>query len=233
MSTKVIVALYEAVGGPKHKKREADGLMAGPTDKGEYVFAYCGKASSPKYYRFWSKVRWGTSLREKNGVLQVYVRRRWRPLKNFTPATKKDILDYHEELYGTRRLPEKWVFNDFGHLACRYFKDLDKDGRRDKNERLHSELLHTTPVDEADSAQGRPVYLSESHGCIHVKPKDIDEMKQNGFLKSGNKLFVHKYTETAPRVPRGSGGPPFEVHFFPGSMMIVVKGHRPRAGSGK
>jgi len=224
MPPKVIVGTYDAVGGPKKAFKAHDGYRAGPTDAGEYVIAYCGKHSSSKYYRYWSKVRWGTPLREKRGVLQVYVNKRWRPLKNFTPATKDVIMDRHKALYGTRKLPSKWVFNDFGHLTCYFFKDLDKDRRKDKNERIHSELIHTTPDDEASTAQGKPVILTESHGCIHVKPNDIDEMRKKGYLKPGNSLIIHGYKKVAPIGPKGLGGPPFEVHFFPGAKKIVIEG---------
>jgi len=225
MATKLIVATYDAVGGPRVPIKGGDGLTMGPTDQGNYVMAYCGRHTSPTY-RYWSRIPWGASLKEEKGVLKVFVKGRWQPLRNFTPATKNEILDRHEALYGVRKVPPKWVFNDFGHMTCKFFRDKNRNRRLDAGEKIHPEYIHTTPDDEAQSAMGAPVILVESHGCVHVKPKDIDEMGKKGYLKAGNSVIVHKYTETAPVAPVGAGKAPYEVHFFPGSKKIVVKGRK-------
>jgi len=224
MSNKVIVGIYDAVGGPKTPIMRADGYQAGPTDKGEYVIAYCAKHSSPRMYRTWSNIRWGTPLRERKGILEVYINGKWQALKNFTSATKTDIQDYHQQLYGSWKVPKTWVFNDFGHITCYFFQDINKNRRLDGKERIHAEFVHTTPGNEAQSAQGKPVILTESHGCIHVEPSDIDNMIKNGYLNKGNTLIIHSYPDTAPIWPWGIGTPPFEVHFFPGAKKIVIKG---------
>ncbi len=224
MTLKVVVDVYDAAGGPGSPVMGGDGYTMGPTDSGQYVIASCGRHISRQTYRYWSRVPWGTPLKEDKGILKVFLRGRWQPLRIFTPALKGEILDRHQELYGSRIIPKKWVFNDFGHMTCYFFKDLDKDRKLDSNERIHREYVHTTPLDEAQTAKGNPVILTESHGCIHVKPKDIDAMRNKGYFKAGNSLVVHKYSETASLSPRGRGKPPFEVHFFPGSKKMVIKG---------
>ncbi|MDL1984961.1 MAG: L,D-transpeptidase [Deltaproteobacteria bacterium] len=225
MKKRVIEKIYKAVGGPSVAKMGGDGYKAGPTDAGKYVIAYCGRHSS-RLYADWSKIRWGSSIKEENGKIFVYHNNRWQHLSKLTTLGREDILDYHEELYGTRIIPKKWVFNDFGHQTCYFFKDLNKNRRLDKNkgEKIHSEFIHPTPNNEASSARGLPVILTESHGCIHVKPKDIDEMSKKGYLKAGNIIIIHKYNEIAPIQPIGQGNPPYQVHFYPNSQRLVIYG---------
>jgi hypothetical protein len=227
LANKVIVGIYDAVGGPKTPRKGEDGLPMGQTDAGKYVVARCTRAIAEKNYSYWSRVPWGTPLDGQRGIIKVFLNGKWQPLSKFTPATKKEILDYHEELYGSRIIPNKWVFNDFGHMACYYFEDLNKNLKKDGKEKIKKELIHTTPDREAQTAMDEDFVLDlsdESHGCIHVKPKDIDEMIDKGYLKAGNRLIIHRYNETAPIGPVGIGKSPFEVHFFPGSLKILVKG---------
>jgi hypothetical protein len=224
MHPKVIIDTYEAVGGLAKAVKAPDGYVAGPTDAGEYVVAYCGKHTSAKVYRYWSGVPWGASIRERRGQLEVYVSGRWQSLSLFTPATKEAILNAYFDLYGRRELPKTWVFNDFGHQTCYFFKDVNKNLKLDGKEHIHREFIHPTPSNEAQTERGNPVILFESHGCIHVKPKDIDEMIRKGYLKAGNKIFVHSYLEKEPVRTRGNGHPPYELHFYPGSKNIVVEG---------
>lgn len=223
MGKKVIVAVYEGVGGPETAVMGSDGFEAGATDAGSYVVAYCGKHSSRRYPH-WSRIRWGTPLKEEKGKLYVKHERHWKPISDFTTASKDDILEYHEDLYGVRKLPSKWVFNDFGSSTCYVFKDHNKNRKLDGKERVHGEFFHTTPPNEAETALGDPVILTESHGCVHVKPVDITEMRKKGYFRSGNLVHVHKYSESAPTAPKGPGKSPYELHFYPGDRKIVVKG---------
>lgn len=221
---KVIVDFFDAVGGPISPKMGADGFEAGPTNSGQYVIARCGRHSSRRY-QDWSKIRWGTPLKEEKGKLYVKVAGRWRRLSEYTAVGKNDIVDRHERLYGTRSLPSKWVFNDFGHMTCYYFKDGNHNKRRDRNERIQGEFIHTTPVNEAQTSMGTSVILTESHGCVHVKPRDIDIMIRKGYLRRRNLFIVHSYTQHIPKQMTSSshGRPPYELHFYPLDKIILVK----------
>jgi len=230
MANKVLVATYDAVGGPKMRRREQDGFWAGPTDAGTYVMHRCGKHSS-RTYAAWSKIPWGSQLKEEDGQLLVMYKGKWTPLEKITPVRKKDILDYHEKLYGTRKIPETWIFNDFGHKTCYFFKDKNKNRRldRSKGERIHPEYFHTTPPNEAEADLGEEVDLQESHGCIHLKPGDIDVMTKRGYMKRGTKVVIHSYTGRIPgyhRDPHARG--PYEVHFYPGIKKVAVIGRPAR-----
>lgn len=93
--SKVVVARYEAVGGPPESGTDQAGNPYGPTGKGQYVVAYCGKHTSPNLYRFWSGIPWGARLRLRNENVEVFLDGRWQPTTNFTPATREDIMSRH------------------------------------------------------------------------------------------------------------------------------------------
>ena len=228
--TRVKIATFDAVGGPAALVRAADGYVAGPTDEGTYRVARCGKHSSPSY-PVWSKIRWGSELKEEKGTVLVKHDGRWQPIASLSPTLDKAaIAQRNLELYGKHELPTKWVFNDFGHMTCYFYKDKNNNAKLDKDlgERVHTEYFHTTPDDEADDAAGKPFTLGESHGCIHLRPKDIDEMINKGYFKAGNTVVVHKYKAKIPRWDSDTGGTaPYEIHFFPGARQVVVVGRRP------
>ncbi len=225
MAKKVIIQIYDAVGGPKNATMGADGFRAGPTDQGRYVVAYCGKHSSSRY-AYWSRVRWGSKLEDRGGELWVQHKGKMRALKTVTPVTRQEIEEKHQELYKTKKVPDKWVFNDFGHKTCYFFKDKNKNRRLDKKagEKISGEFIHTTPKTEAATARGETVILTESHGCVHVKPADIDEMTKKRYIATGVPLIIHTYDKLAPTGPKTVGSGPFEVHFFPGATKLVVYG---------
>lgn len=232
MSKRVIVAKFDAVGGPGELVNADDGFVAGPTDAGTYRMSHCGKHSSPSY-KHWSTVRWGSDIRAlKDGTVEVMHDGKWRKLSEVTIGmTKDDLIKRNFELYGRNELPAKWLFNDFGHMTCYFYKDKNANGRldRDAGEKIHTEYFHTTPDDEATDAGGGDVSLSLSHGCIHLKPKDIDAMIAAGYFASGNSVVVHKYSAKVPAWDTDEAGTkPFEVHFFPGASQVVVTGRRPR-----
>jgi hypothetical protein len=159
----------------------------------------------------------------------AFVDGRWQRVSDLTGgATKKDVLDYYQDLYFIRRLPATWVFNDFGHLTCYMFKDRNGNNRLDPTagESIHGEFFHTTPPDEADTALRRPVNLQESHGCIHLKPLELDEMVRRGYMRKGVKVVVHQYSELFAKFPSGRGTGPYELHFFPKLRSLVVVGRR-------
>jgi hypothetical protein len=228
MARQVIVAKYDAVGGPEVAAIGGDGFTAGPTDAGRYRVAYCGKHSSRRYAT-WSKIKWGTEIKEEGGNVLVKHKGKWTALSNLTTVDKDDLVNYYEELYGKKELPKKWVFNDFGHMTCYFYKDRNKNRRldADKGEKVHGEFFHTTPRTEAETDLGLPVLLDESHGCIHVKPNDIDKMIKSGHMKSGNSVVIHGYRERMPAGPvDAKGKAPFSLHFYQGEKTLLVYGRK-------
>ncbi len=179
MSRLVLIEQYEAMGGPEVGGRGNDGFEEGPTDSGEYRIAYCKRHVSRRY-PFWSSVPWGADLKEEAGEIWVKVRNTWERLSRYSPATKEDIAERHKELYRIRALPSSWVFNDFGHMTCYLYKDRNRNGKLDGQETIHGEFLHTTPETEAAHKMGERVRLEPSHGCVHLKPADIDDPRVYG-----------------------------------------------------
>jgi hypothetical protein len=233
MSERVVVDIYEAVGGPEKPGKDEYGLPYGPTDAGTYVFHGCGPHSSPTYKK-WSTIPWGSKLKFLNGEILVKYKGKWiRPqdINRFGPTTQ-EILNQHYKPpalggLGLTDFPSKWVYNDFGHTTCKFFRDVNKNRKLDKGEHIHSEYVHTTPDNEAQFAKGEKVELYESHGCIHVKPADIDDMIHKGYMRKGNSAKVHKYNEKPVSLAVSSSGkPPFEVHFYPGAQKIYIVGRK-------
>jgi hypothetical protein len=59
-------------------------------------------------------------------------------------------------------------------------------------------FIHTTPEDEQAAAAGTDRPLVNSHGCIHVRPADRDDMMSKGYLVKGMKLKVMPYGQVGP-----------------------------------
>ena len=60
--------------------------------------------------------------------------------------------------------------------------------------------IHTTPPTELQAAANAPVQLTHSHGCIHVNPKERDDMIARGYLVGGRPSPARSTTRTcSPR----------------------------------
>jgi hypothetical protein len=125
------------------------------------------------------------------------------------------------------KLPDTWIFNDFGHITW-YMVQANAHEAPGSKPKIHNEFIHTTQRNEYQTSHHSRVVLEYSHGCIHIKPHDIDEMALKGYLKVGNLFIVHKYNEK-PSIKINSTVAGkysrFQVHFFPGLEQIVVCGY--------
>jgi hypothetical protein len=122
----------------------------------------------------------------------------WASVSKDHGISRQDIVDLHKDLYGTATVPSTWIFNDFGPLAIRWFKDLNGNRKLDGGERLSGQMFHTTPENEAQQALGKPVLLGPSHGCIHLKPADRNKLFHQGASKPKTVFIVHRYHERLP-----------------------------------
>ena len=95
-------------------------------------------------------------------------------------------------------IPDTWVFNEFGPIAIRYFRDRNRNRKLDAGESRMGEMIHTTPENEAQTVQGQPVELDTSHGCIHIKPSDRDLLLRLRAFAKGSLLVVHGPSELVP-----------------------------------
>jgi hypothetical protein len=190
-------ARFEAMGGPA--KMGNDPHMAEePTWSGQFIIDKAEPYRTPSWGA--SKLVWGTKLRDmpsKKDIWYALPSGKWGSLKQLyeNNEAREIIRRHHEVLYGTKIVPDTWVFNDFGPIAIRWFKDLNGNKVVDGKERLSGQMFHTTPDNEAEVALGAPVRLTPSHGCIHLKPNDRDRLFTIGAFKRGTSFTVHKYYE--------------------------------------
>jgi len=224
----------DAMGGPDAPVKGGDGFSMTPTRVGRYVIQIIEKHVSQNRYGYWSGVPWGTPMRLNKNITEVKMNNIWKPLtavnihwgkyQHAQSEVTKTILERYRDLNYVGVFPDKWVFSDFGHVAVKYFKDLNHNGRFDGKESIMGDFIHTTPDDEARTARKEAFTLQGSHGCIHVKPNDIDALITAGYIKKGNNIEVHEYSErtislslTRDRAKQG-----YEVHFYPGIHKIVI-----------
>lgn len=211
-----------------------------PTRSGRFTILTIEKHVSGGRWLF-STIPWGTPMRVDPDAIYIRLNNKWRKLSSTDPRwladyknstnpeqdLKKMLLDYYKPMgaqYG-KAIPDSWVFNDFGHVSIKYFRDANRNGIFDRGkESIISDFIHTTPPDEAQTAfnnrNNRPdnIALSYSHGCIHVKPNDIDHLISNGYVRKGIIIEIHPYA-AALHAPvsymSNDGTQPHELHFFP------------------
>lgn len=195
-----VKASVEAWGGPKEIGNDPS-MPEEPTWPGEYRIGRSEAYRTPSWG--WSVLKWGTPLQDKGEKLDdVWYRTsggRWASIAKDYKISRRDIMRFNADLYSSFEVPKTWVFNDFGPLAIRWFKDLNNNGIMDGKEALSGQMFHTTQVNEAQAANGMKVRLVPSHGCIHLKPADRDRLIGMGVFRPGTKFIVHSYGEMYER----------------------------------
>jgi hypothetical protein len=189
------VSRYEAWGGPSAVGTDPR-MPEEPTWPGTYVIHSTHSYVTPTWP--FSKIKWGTPLQDKPQLNDVYYQlpsKKWGSVKKDTGIERKNILQTYFNYYGKMKVPATWVFNDFGPMAIRWFKDTNGNKILDKNETLSGQMFHTTPQNEAENALGKTVQLGPSHGCIHLNPRDRDTMLNLGAFKPQTIFVVHNYNE--------------------------------------
>jgi hypothetical protein len=186
----------EAWGGPAHTIPDPRGGMPqNPTTPGRYII-YGEEAYFTRSWA-WSRIRWGTRLQDKRSDVWYEIKPgTWASLQKDTGIARKEVVDANLAYYGNNGVPDKWIFNDFGPIAIRYFKDLNRNGRFDQGkETLMGDMFHTTPPNEGEYARGVPLDMKESHGCVHLKPPERDKLRKLGAFDRGTPLIIHSYKD--------------------------------------
>jgi hypothetical protein len=90
-----------------------------------------------------------------------------------------------------------WRVNDFGHITIKMSPDKNNNGILDPEERdvVSPCFLHTTPQGERAKMNGTEdtYVLTYSHGCIHVKPSDIDTLIEKYIILEQTKMIIYSY----------------------------------------
>lgn len=192
-SARTVLLRVEAHGGPRVPATDPR-MREMPTTAGAFVIERVESYRTPTWPT--SQIKWGTPLRDVPQLNDVQYQLRpgvFGSVSRDLRISRDEIRREYFALYGLYRVPPTWIFNDFGPLAIRYFKDLNANRRLDGSERLSGEMIHTTPVNEAQTSRGDEVKLESSHGCIHIKPVDRDKLIGMGAFKKGTRLIVHSY----------------------------------------
>ena len=198
-----IVLRAEACGGPSKRKPRLPGesIAAGPTSSGTFIIDHIESYRTSTWD--WSKVRWGTRIRmsqRRSGHAEYELSSgKWASLTRDFGWSVADIKEAHRDLYGYRAFPDRWIFNDFGPIAVRYYRDRNANRQRDASKPLMGQMIHTTDVNEAEWTRypedPSKVKLVPSHGCIHVKPIDRDVFLEAGAFRPGMTLVIFRYDE--------------------------------------
>ena len=239
----MLVEVYPAKGGdPSNvtpKKDEGGRHTAGRTTKGVYQLDHAGKHVSSSWPL--SKIPWGVPIkvndRDKTDVLYEHPRGHWRSVrKRLGVSGAVDVVQrlfwIYERLtrFCSDKLPTTWVFNDFGHRTWYMVKYRRRTAVAAESRRIHPEFIHSSQINEIQTQRGEAVELAYSHGCIHLKPRDIDEMQRRGYLRAGNIFVVHAYDEKpmVREAERGALYKHYQVHFFPKVELLYVYGYGAR-----
>jgi hypothetical protein len=152
-----------------------------------------------------SVVPWGARIREVDGIVQFELGSRWEAASGTSgkvtlayvrffqrsgrPVTPVIASRHARQMFydsKTGQLVPRWLQNDFGKWSW----NLKQNGVRTVF------FIHTTPEDEA--AGDSPFDLQQSHGCLHIRPKDRDVMVARRYLAEGVEVIVKRYDERLP-----------------------------------
>lgn len=202
-----VVKKYSARGGPKVRYKDGS-HWADPTPAGTYTLGPRHRHVTKRW--LYSTIPWGAEIRRtKSGIVEYKERGVWRPatgehgrmtlayLVGLPSRPPEAELEAEERSWfdvnpkrPTGELVKTWRRNDFGKWAFA----LLRPGK------ATDYFIHTTPESEdcSDAEPAIPFSLSESHGCIHIKPSDRDAMWSAGHLAAGNVFVVMGYDQKGP-----------------------------------
>jgi predicted heme/steroid binding protein len=197
---------YEVAGGPSGKPgNDVGGHTAGQTPSGLFVLGSAEHHNSKNWPS--SVVPWGAKIRERDEIVQYELGHAWRaasgPHGDVTAALilfahrsgrhlNRDVAGRQaREMFYDRAgaLMSEWKWNDFGKWSW----NLMRDGHRTVY------YIHTTPDDEEASDADLTFELQQSHGCLHIRPKDRQKMMDAKLLRAGVVVEIRPYGERLAR----------------------------------
>jgi len=197
---------YEMAGGPPPGNRQAGpgGHVADFTPPGEYTLDHAEHHTTANWPL--SVVPWGAHIRLTEGDVEYQVGQTWilatgprgtvtRAMQLFAQRTNVQIAPEDAAREARRLFFQRgslitvWTYNDFDKWSW----NLKRDGHRS------AYYIHTTARAERESLLDPPQYESEqSHGCVHIRPADRDEMMSRGYLAAGTAVRITKYGMRGP-----------------------------------
>lgn len=193
---------FDVAGGPPTLRPivDAGGHTATRTPPGRYTLGPAEHHTTQGWPK--SVVPWGAALREVNEIVQYQVSGRWIDASGVNGNVTQAILMFAAKskrpmpvLVASRHARQMFYDQQSGKLKLQW-RENDF-GKWSWNLRLRGHrtvfFVHTTPVDEAAGASD--FELVESHGCLHIRPKDRDTMVGKGYLRESTTLIVKTYED--------------------------------------
>src|SRR6185312_1437440 len=192
---------FDVAGGPATARPIADigGHTATRTPAGRYVLDHAERHTTLGWPK--SVLPWGARLREVHEVVQYEVGGRWIDASGPSGTVTRAYLIFSAKsrqpmspLVASRHARQMF-YDDDGNLAARW--EGNDFGKWSWNLKLGRHrtvfFIHTTPLDEAMGSGD--LELRQSHGCLHIKPKDRDIMVLKGYLREGTTVIVKRYED--------------------------------------
>lgn len=199
-----------AAGGPPKafKLGEQGGHSYEPTPAGKYTLGPQQHVTTKSWA--YSVIPWGAALRLNDGEAEwqdasgkwriatgpkgEVTKARWEFVQRSKGVTKS-FNDIVEEVRDNFLTPGRG-------LLLRSTYKLNDFGKWGWNLRLNGHptayYIHTTDANEREEESGDPIDLKNSHGCIHIAPKDRDFLITQGVLVAGASFEVRRYDEKGP-----------------------------------
>ena len=173
-----LIAKMDCRGGPPIKLKDGS-HSADPSRAGTYKLGKGGPYRTNSW--LFSQIRWGAQIREHGGEIQFEDpgSSKWK----YATGPNCELADEmpRTAFYEGGSLVSEWKKNDFGAVAWRV-------------EGSPGLFVHTTPTSEQTTELGNDPILAHSHGCLHVKPAERDQLMKAGYLQQGVKLTIKHYT---------------------------------------
>lgn len=197
-----------AAGGPAtgYKDPHQGGHTAEPTPAGDYTLGPKTHVTTAGWPM--SVIPWGATLRisAKGEVEYEKSPGHWRTATGASGDVTNALMSFakrshlnptlNQVIVATRAIfidpktgnlrSTTWEENDFG----RWGWNLRRNGHPT------AYYIHTTPEDEHATAAKKAVLLANSHGCVHLVPRERDRLAP--YLKEGIHFEVRPYTEVGP-----------------------------------
>lgn len=149
-----------------------------------------------------SQYTWGETVRLDINTRGVFGWGKTTPDFTLSEDDFNNFYANHPAVLKARRSGAGFVFvpyyiNDFGHITIKMAPDSNNNGILDPDERgkMSAHFMHTTPDSELAKMLGAEdtYILDYSHGCIHVKPSDIDTLIAKYITVDTTKVVIYPY----------------------------------------
>lgn len=186
-----LIAKYDARGGPPRKVLDFGGHTADPT-QGSFTIGRQEKGFTTSSWDN-SKIPWGSQVRKGTNGYEYKPEGGKEWLKS--PVRRKEKNDPREPVPVIDDAMFNWLPEVPNQAGVRWYDRNDFGAMAYRLQGSPGFYVHTTPETEEQVRLGKDVELAHSHGCVHVNPKERDEMIAHGYLQPGVRFVCKKYDQ--------------------------------------